>query len=63
MDLGARIRGECPQRRAEGVACPGCGRASVWFWIEPDRLKAACCNHLASCGWRGSLDDLTGGVL
>lgn len=50
--LQARLRG----RRAEGVACPGCARASVWFWLEPGRMSAARCNHRNSCGWYGPLD-------
>ena len=56
--LDAGQHGEGSNRRAEGLICPACGRASVWFWIEPDRLRAACYHHLNSCGWRGPLSDL-----
>lgn len=52
--LGARISG----RRAERVACPSCGRRSVWFWLEPGRMSTAQCNHRDSCGWWGHLDEL-----
>jgi len=52
--LNARIVG----RRAERVLCPGCGRLSVWFWVEPGRQSTAICNHRNSCGWWGHLDEL-----
>lgn len=52
--LGARIRA----RRAEGILCPGCARASVWFWVEPGRMGGARCNHRNSCGWYSPLDEL-----
>ena len=52
--LDAKVRGN----RADDVLCPRCGRASVWFWIEPGKLKTANCNHRNSCGWWGHLDEL-----
>ena len=52
--LSGRISG----RRAERVGCPTCGRASVWFWIEPGALSTAQCHHKNSCGWWGHLDEL-----
>ena len=52
--LSARISG----RRAERATCPACGRASVWFWIEPGALSTAQCHHKNSCGWWGHLDEL-----
>lgn len=52
--LGARVRA----RRAEGMACPGCGRASAWFWVVPGRMGSARCNHRNTCGWYGPLDEL-----
>lgn len=44
--------------RASRVACPKCGRRSVWFWLDPRRKKTATCNHRNSCGWWGHLDRL-----
>ena len=52
--LGARVHA----RRAEAIVCPACGRASVWFWVEPGRMAGARCNHRNSCGWFGPLDQL-----
>ena len=52
--LGARLTG----RRAESMACPACGRISVWFWLEPGAQDGARCQHQRSCGWFGSLDEL-----
>jgi hypothetical protein len=44
--------------RAERIPCPGCGRPSVWFWLEPGRMSTAVCDHRNSCGWWGHLDEL-----
>ena len=44
--------------RAERIACPSCGRPSVWFYLEPGAKGTASCNHLNSCGWWGHLDEL-----
>ena len=44
--------------RASRIPCPGCGRPSVWFWLDPRRKKTATCNHRNSCGWWGHLDTL-----
>lgn len=44
--------------RAERITCPKCGRLSVWFWLDPSRMKAARCNHRNSCGWWGRLEEL-----
>ncbi len=52
--LDASIRGG----RAERIACPSCGRPSVWFYLEPGAKSTASCNHLHSCGWWGHLDEL-----
>ena len=52
--LGARTT----NRRAEGVKCPGCGRDSVWFWLDPGAQSTAVCQHKNSCGWWGHLDAL-----
>ncbi len=52
--LGARTT----NRRAEGVKCPGCGRDSAWFWLDPGAQSTAVCQHKNSCGWWGHLDAL-----
>lgn len=52
--LDGKVRGN----RADAMLCPRCGRASVWFWVEPGRMKVAQCNHRNSCGWWGHLDAL-----
>jgi len=56
--LGAEVVGEPP--RADHIACPSCGDASVWFWIRPGPQARAECKHRNSCGWRGHLDELLG---
>lgn len=40
---------------ARGGQCPQCGRLSVWWLLEPERVPAAMCRHRDSCGWIGSL--------
>lgn len=52
--LQARVREQC----AHDVVCPGCGRPSVWFWLNPGKLAGVRCKHLNSCGWSGPLDVL-----
>ncbi|NDC64868.1 MAG: hypothetical protein EBZ59_13020, partial [Planctomycetia bacterium] len=56
--LGATVSGEGDRRRASGIACPACARASVWFYLAPSRQHRARCNHLNSCGWVGGPDEL-----
>lgn len=58
IELGARIVGASGASRATGITCPACGRASVWFYVAPSRLRRAQCNHRESCGWAGGLDEL-----
>jgi hypothetical protein len=55
---GAWLQGKIQGNRVEGVVCPQCGRASVWFWVEPGKMRTAACNHRNSCGWWGYLDGL-----
>lgn len=56
--LGASICGDGPDQRAEDIACPHCGRPSVWFYIAPRKQVTASCQHRESCGWWGFLDQL-----
>jgi predicted RNA-binding Zn-ribbon protein involved in translation (DUF1610 family) len=58
---GATLTGAGAARRATHASCPACGRASVWFYISPERLRRARCNHVNSCGWTGPIRDLTVG--
>lgn len=55
-ELGAKVVGEPP--KASGVICPSCGKRSIWFYIDVDRMTTARCNHQNSCGYWGSLYDL-----
>jgi hypothetical protein len=52
--LEGKVRGN----RVDDIACPRCGRSSVWFWLEPGKKSTASCNHRNSCGWWGHLDAL-----
>lgn len=52
--LNARVTGN----KASDVACPACGRPSVWFWLDPAKKRTASCDHRKSCGWWGFLDSL-----
>jgi hypothetical protein len=61
-ELGARVRGTGTSARASRIECPRCGRASVWFFIEPDKMDGAQCDHRNSCAWTGWLDQLIEGV-
>lgn len=56
--LGARIQGAGETERATRAPCPSCGKASVWWWVDPTRARWARCDHVQSCGWTGPLDQL-----
>ena len=56
--LGGRISGD----QVRKVPCPQCGRASVWWVINPTTKTTASCDHLNSCGWFGQLEQLTGEI-
>jgi len=58
VELGGVIAGIGADARIVGVVCPQCGRADVWFPIEPRGKGAASCNHRNTCGWWGWLEDL-----
>jgi predicted RNA-binding Zn-ribbon protein involved in translation (DUF1610 family) len=62
VELGAQLHGQGADQRATHVACPACGRPSVWFFVAPRQLRSARCNHRESCGWSGPLDALVGAV-
>lgn len=56
--VGAQICDRPTGRIAAGAMCPQCGRADVWFAVEPRKSSTAKCNHRSSCGWTGPLTDL-----
>ena len=56
--LTATVRGTGDAERADGLACPGCGRTSAWFFVAPHRATRARCKHRKSCGWTGLLTEL-----
>jgi hypothetical protein len=59
--VGSALRGVVRGTRCHGIRCPACGRASVWFLIDPRVKATAECNHRNSCGWYGHLDQLLRG--
>ena len=61
--LGATLLGSGGSERADGLACPACGRASVWFLLAPERATRARCKHRNSCGWSAPVSDLAGTVV
>lgn len=54
------IGAEVDDNRVHNATCPGCGRESVWWLVNPDkdRHQYARCNHQNSCGWWGHLIEL-----
>ena len=58
LEIGAQVVGTAAERRAVRGRCPSCGRASVWFYLAPQRWRGARCDHRESCGWEGRLDAL-----
>lgn len=53
--IGATMSGD---NRAHHITCPQCGEHSVWYFIDPERMTWARCNHRLTCGWEGPLDRL-----
>ena len=56
--LGGTIKERPSGRIVRGVECPGCGRPSVLWYVEPGRKSSAWCEHQNSCGWFGPLTAL-----
>jgi hypothetical protein len=56
--LGGRLVGQGQNERVKGVACPRCGRPSVWWLVFPTRGGWWRCDHRNSCGAYGWLDQL-----
>lgn len=52
-ELGHALGGVVLDNVVKYVECPRCRRESVWWWIDPNRLISAYCNHQQSCGWKG----------
>jgi hypothetical protein len=61
-ELGGREQGQGGSQRVTGVVCPGCHRRTVYWFIGPERMTSAACNHVNSCGWRGPLLSLLKGA-
>lgn len=61
--LGELLNGKVCKDSVRGVLCPGCGRATVWWWIEPTRMRRWRCKHRNSCGATGHLWELVDGSL
>lgn len=38
-----------------GLECPGCGRDSAWYLVDPRSFRGAACHHRSTCGWAGPL--------
>ena len=60
LGLDGDIRGKGIEETAEHMACPQCGRASVWYWVAPfaGNYPGALCHHEKTCGWKGFLDQI-----
>ena len=58
IHLGESLGGVVTDTTVKKITCPGCGRPSVWFCIEPTTRQSAGCNHQNSCGWYGQLWNL-----
>lgn len=56
--LGEQLRGRIVGDKVRKVRCPGCGRHSVWWLVDPEKAHTARCNHEESCGWYGQLWEL-----
>lgn len=67
VDPAARARagewlgGRVGSTRVSGVRCPGCGRPSLWWPLEPHGPPKAMCSHRNSCGEMYWLDELLDG--
>lgn len=61
-ELGGREQGQGTSERVTRVTCPGCGRRTVYWFVSPERMTGAACNHLNSCGWRGPILSLLTGA-
>jgi hypothetical protein len=56
-NLGATIIGNTARK----ITCPSCGRESVFFSLDlslGNTKKYPSCNHLNSCGWYGTFEQL-----
>lgn len=58
-ELGLQLGGRVVGHAVKGVACPSCGKRSLWWWVQPRRAHLARCNR-SSCGALVQLADLGG---
>ena len=56
--LGGRLQGLGSSERITHVPCPACSKRAVHWFVQPERMTGAACNHKNSCGWRGPLIEL-----
>jgi hypothetical protein len=49
------VRAEVLDNRVRRAICPRCGRASAWWWIEPESMSGWKCDHQNSCGGYGQI--------
>lgn len=61
LAVAERVGAKIADNRACAIRCPSCGRAAVWYLIQPALSggRWAQCNHKRSCAWYGSLGELT----
>lgn len=55
---GGVVAGEGAGERVRHIPCPACGRPSVWGYVQPRVWSGVGCEHKASCGWTGWVDEL-----
>ena len=60
MTLGRALGGTINESAVRFLECPGCGRSSVWYWIDPHWVDYAQCKRKHSCAWAGTLEELAG---
>jgi len=53
--VGLQAGGRRVSDRIRDIVCPKCGRKEVWWLINPESWKGACCNRRNSCGWAGGI--------
>lgn len=56
---GIRLGGRVAGAYVRDVRCPGCGRDSVYWPVDPQGTPQGLCHHRNSCGWSGWLDTLS----
>ena len=55
---GTHVAPGLPEEAYRHIPCPQCGRADVYFFVDPERMTRAYCNHRKSCGFSSRLEEL-----